>query len=73
MSKVQTFDEWFAGQDLENCIRDLMRDVWKAAHENAAMVCEKRGAMWEGDRTESAGHMSFGAECCADAIREAAK
>lgn len=71
MSKVQTFEEWVAGQDLENCIRDLMRDVWKAAHENAAMVCEATGADWPRNQWVETG--ADGCDACASAIREAAK
>ena len=59
MSKVQTFEEWFAASKWESEVRAVARNVWKAAHENAAMVCEGQSLTTQPDE-------------CADAIREAA-
>ena len=73
MSKVQTFEEWFAASKRESEVRAVARNVWKAAHENAALVCDTERVHPVETGEESDYAYNHAIDHCMEAIREAGK
>lgn len=77
MTSQQTFDEWFYGKGYAKDKSGFAREIWHAAMENAARICEEpldsvRLRIGEFPR-QSAIDIRAALDDRAEAIREAAK